>query len=156
MTKAAERVRSFLTENGITFTTTHHRPAYTAQETAATEHIPGRSFAKPVILIADGHPVMTVLTADSRVDLDKAGDAIGASEVRLATEAEFAPLCPDCERGAEPPFGNLYDMPVYLDTRFDSDVMYFAAGNHGETIRMETGDYLRLVQPQRADLAFEG
>lgn len=152
MTKVAARVREFLTNNGVAFDVERHRPAYTAQEIAALEHIPGDEFAKTVILMAGTSPIMAVLSANRHVRLSKVAAAVG-EEVRLATEAEFAPLCPDCERGAEPPFGNLYNMPVYFDTGFTADEMVFNAGNHVETIRMATEDYVALVKPIRAELS---
>ena len=150
--KVAERVREFLEDNGIAFEVERHRPAYTAQEVAAVEHVPGGTFAKAVILVADGSALMAVVAADRHVSISSASTAVGSS-VRLATEAEFAPLCPDCERGAEPPFGNLYGMPVYLDEAFTSREMVFKAGNHEETIRMSTADYVNLVAPLRAKLS---
>ena len=33
----------------------------------------------------------------------------------IASELEFKDACPECETGAMPPFGNLYDMSVYAD-----------------------------------------
>jgi Ala-tRNA(Pro) deacylase len=152
MTKVAARVRSFLEDKGVAFEVVRHRPAYTAQEIASVEHIPGDAFAKAVILMAGVSPVMAVVSANRHVDVSKASAAVG-SDVRLAAEAEFSPLCPDCERGAEPPFGTLYDMPVYLDTAFTSLDMVFNAGNHEETIKMSTADYVDLVAPIRAELS---
>jgi Ala-tRNA(Pro) deacylase len=152
MAKVAVRVRSYLEDNGVAFEVERHRPAYTAQEIAAVEHVPGSAFAKAVILMAESSPLMVVTSANRHISIASASAAVG-SAVRLATEAEFAPLCPDCERGAEPPFGNLYDMPVYLDTAFTSSEMVFNAGNHEETIRMSTADYVNLVAPVRADLS---
>lgn len=152
MAKVAVRVRTFLEDNGVAFEVERHRPAYTAQEVAAAEHVTGDRFAKAVVLMAGASPVMAVVSANRRVNVSKASAAVG-SDVRLATEAEFAPLCPDCERGAEPPFGTLYDMPVYLDTSFTSSDMVFNAGNHEETITMSTADYVKLVAPIRAELS---
>lgn len=152
MTKVAERVRTFLEDSGVAFEVERHRPAFTAQEIAAVEHVPGDMFAKAVVLMAGASPLMAVVSANRHVDLAKVSRAVG-TDVRLAAEAEFAPLCPDCERGAEPPFGTLYDIPVYLDTAFDSSEMVFNAGNHEETIRMSTADYVRLVKPTPAELS---
>ena len=152
MTKVATRVRDFLTNSGVAFDVERHRPAYTAQEVAAVEHIPGDQFAKAVVLMAGASPIMVVLSANRHVALSKVAAMVN-EEVRLATEAEFVPLCPDCERGAEPPFGNLYDMPVYFDTGFTADKMVFNAGNHIETIRMVTEDYVAVVKPIRAELS---
>jgi len=54
---------------GIGFTPIHHRLAYTAQEEAAATHVPGREWAKTVVCIADGKPVLASLPANDRVGL---------------------------------------------------------------------------------------
>jgi Ala-tRNA(Pro) deacylase len=125
-----------------------HPEAYTAQEVAATEHVPGRQFAKVVIAEADGKDVMLVLPASARVDLVRLRAALGAKTVRLAREDAFAARFPDCEAGAMPPFGHLYSVPVYLDrTLSDQSRIVFNACSHRETVAMATADYLRLENP---------
>ena len=64
---------------------------------------------------ADGRPAMLVLPAVHQVDLSRAATALGAQDVRLAQEDEFAALFPDCDVGAMPPFGERYGVPVYVD-----------------------------------------
>lgn len=152
-TMTAERVRTHLDERGVGYELVDHRPAYTAQEIAATEHIAGESFAKPTLLMADEKLVMAVMPGPRRVDFDKARRALGTDEVRLATEAEFSSAFPDCEVGAEPPFGNLYGLPVYIDERLSADPIAFNAGSHRQTMTMALSDFLDLVTPIRADLA---
>ena len=152
-TMTAERVRTILDERGVTYEVADHRPAYTAQEVAASQHVAGDSFAKATLLMADGQLVMAVLPAPFRVDLEKSRRALDATEVRLATEAEFQPTFPDSELGAEPPFGNLYGLPVYVDERLTADRIVFNAGSHRQTMTIALSDYLDLVQPVRADLA---
>lgn len=152
-TLEAHRVRRFLIEHGVGYEVEHHPPAFTAQEVAAVEHLPGRMFAKPVMVLADGRLIMAVLSANRRLDLDKARKVLGSEHVRLAREEEFAPVFEDCERGAEPPFGQLYGVPVYLDEDLPTDEIVFNAGSHTETMRMSMTEYLGLVHPTRADLA---
>lgn len=86
------------------------------------------------------------------VDLENAGEALGTENVRLAEEDEFASSFPDCESGAEPPFGTLYDVPTLVDEGLDSPRITFNAGTHTETITMMLGDYLELTKPKRSDL----
>lgn len=149
----AHRVRKYLVSHGVHYEVEHHSPAYTAQEVAAVEHLPGRKFAKPVIVNADGRLVMTVLSANRLVDLDKVKAVLGSDDVRLAREEEFAPIFDDCERGAEPPFGNLYGLPVLVDDDLPLDEIVFNAGSHTETMKVSTTEYLALVHPVKADLA---
>jgi Ala-tRNA(Pro) deacylase len=121
---------------------------------AASEHVPGRMVAKVVMVMVDDHLVELALPAPYQVNLDRARLALGAQEVRLAEEAEFADAFPDCEVGAMPPFGNLYDVPVYVDSSLTEDeVIYFEAGTHTDTMSVGYADFDRLVQPTVADFA---
>ena len=114
----------------------------------------GWTFAKTVILkTRDGRLVMAVLAGPHNVNL-KAARAVVGSEVDLAPEAEFAPKFPGCELGAEPPLGNLYGLPVYVDEALSKDPeIVFNAGTHTEAIRMTYADYERLVRPVVGRLA---
>ena len=149
-----ERLEAFLRQNKVPFQVVHHPLAYTAQEVAAAEHVPGRMLAKVVMALADGKMVMLALPAPSRVDLTKAASMLGAKEVRLAHEEEFAAAFPDCEVGAMPPFGNLYDLPVFVDKALteDEDIV-FNAGTHTDTISMKYADYERLAKPTAGEFA---
>ncbi len=153
MTVQAQRVREYLISHGVGYEIEHHPPAFTAQEIAAAEHVPGHKFAKPVIINADGRLIMAVLSANRLLDLEKVKSTLGSDDVRLAREEEFAPIFDDCERGAEPPFGNLYGLPTIVDIDLTTEEITFNAGSHTETMKMSTIEYLGLVHPQKADLA---
>lgn len=147
-----ERLQAYLRENQVPFQVQHHPTAYTAQEVAASEHVPGKLMAKTVIVFADGKTVMLVLPATQRVDLEKATAVLGAEDVRLAEEREFAAAFPDCDVGAMPPFGNLYDLPVWVDPSLAEDEWFvFRAGSHTDTMSLKYADFERLVKPAVAD-----
>ncbi len=153
--KAKEKLEAYLRENKVPFQVQHHPIAFTAQEIAASEHIPGRMLAKVVIVLAEGKMVMLALPAPYRVDLAKAAALLGAKEVRLAREEEFAAAFPDCEVGAMPPFGNLYDLPVYVDKALAEDeTIVFNAGTHMDTMSLKYADFERLVRPTVAEFAY--
>jgi Ala-tRNA(Pro) deacylase len=91
---------------------------------------------------------MAVLPGDSVVDLEQLRLDLGLSRLRLATEAELKELFPPCELGAMPPFGNLFGLPVYVDSRLaGEDMVAFNAGTHRDVIHMHFADYERLVNP---------
>ena len=148
-----ERLEQYLHEQGVWFTEQQHRTAFTAQQVAAEEHVPGRQFAKVVVVVADGKPAMMVVPAAKWLRLERAAQATHAHDVRLAEESEFAPLFPDCEVGAMPPFGNLYNLPVYVDdTLAANDEIVIQAGTHRDTMRLRYDDYERLTHPVAAPL----
>ncbi len=149
-----DRLEAYLRENKVPFQVQHHPVAYTAQEIAASEHVPGKMLAKVVVVFADGKMVMLALPAPYRVDLAKAAGVLGAKAVRLAHEEEFAAAFPDCEVGAMPPFGNLYGLPVYVDKALAEDeTIVFQAGTHTDTVSLKYADFQRLVKPSVAEFA---
>ena len=50
----AQKLKDFLDQRKIKYVTISHSPAYTAQEVAASAHIPGRILAKTVMVFIDG------------------------------------------------------------------------------------------------------
>jgi Ala-tRNA(Pro) deacylase len=119
-----------------------HSPEFTAQEIAAETHIRGKELAKTVMVKIDTNMAMAVIAASSKVDLERLRETTGAGMVELATEEEFGGLFPECEVGAMPPFGELYDMPVFVDDllREDEEIA-FNAGSHIDLIQMSYTDY---------------
>lgn len=126
-----------------------HPLAYTSQEIAAKQHVPGDEIAKVVILDVDDMLVMGVLAGNQKISLDAAASRLGARRVRLATEDEFIARFPGCEIGAMPPFGNLFGMEVFVDPALEKDkYIYFNAGNHVQTVRLAYNDFVALVKPR--------
>ncbi|HEU5100436.1 MAG TPA: BON domain-containing protein [Roseiflexaceae bacterium] len=149
-----EKLKAYLHDHQVPFVIQHHRTAFTAQDVAASEHLPGQLVAKVVMAVADGDLIMLVLPADHRADLAKVRVAAGARELWLANEREFADRFPDCEVGAMPPFGNLYGLPVYVDRSLTFDqAIVFQAGTHSETMRVRYADFARLVKPIVVDIS---
>jgi Ala-tRNA(Pro) deacylase len=145
----AKIVRDFLDRNHIRYVTITHSPAYTAQDIAASAHVPGKELAKSVIVKLDGKMAMAVLPASKRVDLDHLRASSGAKRAELCSEAEFKDAFPGCEVGAMPPFGNLFGMDTYVDETLREDgEIAFNAGTHTELIRMATVAYESLVRPR--------
>lgn len=152
----AERVRNYLMEHGVSYETHTHPEAYTTSEIAEAGHVAGGEMAKVVMLSTGDGLAMAVIPGDKMLDLKKAATVLGEGDVRLADESEFAGSFPDCETGAEPPFGALYDVPTLVDSALNSPRITFPAGTHTETITMALDDYLSLTHPTRADLAIDG
>jgi Ala-tRNA(Pro) deacylase len=153
--KCRERLEGYLRENGVPFEVMTHGQAYTMQEVAAALHVSGKQVAKVVIVKADGEMAMLVMPAPYRLNLAKARALLGAKKVSLAREEEFTALFPDCAPGAMPPFGNLYDVPVYVDRALaERAEVIFRVGTHQHTMKVAYDDFARLAQPKMGEFAY--
>lgn len=142
-----QTLKDFLDKNNVKYVTVAHSPAYTAQEIAASAHIPGKELAKTVVIKVDGRMAMAVLPASYRVNLEQLMRVTGARSCDLAREPEFESMFPDCDLGAMPPFGNLYDMDVYVAAKLsENEQIAFNACSHSELIRMNYQDFERLSE----------
>ena len=149
-----EKLKSLLDAENVEYETVSHSPAFTAQETAASAHVPGKELAKTVMVKIDGKMAMAVLPASYRLDFGLLKAAAQARAVELAMEKEFRDMFPECDVGAMPPFGNLYGMDVFVAEKLAEDEeIAFNAGSHTELIRLSYGDFERLVQPTVARLS---
>lgn len=144
-----KQLKEFLDKEKVKYVSIIHSPAYTAQEVAASAHIPGKELAKVVIVQLDGQMAMAVLPANRKIVLQDLREVTGSDQVKFASEEQFRQKFPGCETGAMPPFGNLYGMEVYLaEVLLGLENIAFNAGSHTEVIRMSFKDFERLVHPR--------
>ena len=144
-----KELKNLLDTRHIKYMAINHSPAYTAQEIASEAHIPGKEMAKTVMVKLDGKLAMTVIPANYQVDFDSLQKVTGAKKVELAIEEEFKYTFPDCEIGAMPPFGSLYNMETYVaESLTDDEQICFNAGSHHELIKLAYKDYEEMVHPK--------
>src|SRR6266536_1078681 len=102
-----DRLRSMLIREDARFEVLPHREVYTAQERAATCHVPGRQLAKVIVVRDADWFSLAVIPAPAHLNLPQLRTLTGRPRLTLAREDEFARLFPDCDAGAMPPFGQL-------------------------------------------------
>jgi Ala-tRNA(Pro) deacylase len=148
----ASKLENLLDNSHVAYSVTAHPVAYTARQVAAVEHIPADEVAKPVILAEPKGYVMAVVPGDSDVNMKSLRRALGASQLRLASEEEIENLFPDVEVGAMPPIGDLYGLPMIVDRSLsEHDEIVFNGGTHREAVHMKFEDYRRVTRPKMAD-----
>lgn len=147
------KIIDYLQASGIPFARHSHPRAITAQELAASVHMTGYRVTKSVLAEVDGERWIAVLPAAQMLDLERLTQALGAGSARLLAEDEFADLFPDCELGAEPPFGRLFGLPVIADEALAEDeTIVVRAGSHEEAIELTFDDFARLENPRLASI----
>jgi Ala-tRNA(Pro) deacylase len=141
-------VKQYLFHNGVAYTHKKHPLAFTSQEIAEVDHIPGAEFAKTVVLEADGKMVFAVLPADHRIDFERLKSELGCETLNLVAEKAIKDRFEACETGAMPPFGKLFGIRVYCDDALaKNDEVEFNAGTHIDTVRMSFSNFLKLEEP---------
>ena len=132
------------------------KASFTTAEIAAMAHIPGKELAKTVIIKIDGKMAMTVLPASFRIDFDELKKALSVKNIELATETDFEEYFADCEVGAMPPFGNLYQLDVYVaESLAEDEDITFNACSHRELIKLAYKDFDKLVKPKVKKFSYQ-
>jgi Ala-tRNA(Pro) deacylase len=98
--------------------------------------------AKTVIVNIDKALATVLVFASLHIDLSQLRSAASAENVAIASEEEFKERSLDCETGGMPPFGNLYDMPVFAgESLARHKEIAFNAGSHRELVRLAWEDF---------------
>ncbi len=152
----APALERFFEDRHVNYRVLAHPASITAQEVAHAAHVPGRRFAKTILLRVRGEAngyVLAALPATETVDLPRLGSAIG-QPVELASEKELAALFPRFEVGAAPPIGELASdpLPVVADAcLIEGGEVAFNGGNHTDLVVMPWSEYARVVSPRVID-----
>jgi Ala-tRNA(Pro) deacylase len=144
------RVLQYLLNNGVEFRCISHRAAMGAQKLAAALHHTGHRVAKSVVVMDNaGALSIAVLSAAATADLQKLAELFAVRWLRLADEWEFSSRFPDCEVGAEPPFGRLYGLKTAIDIDLvKSQRFVLRAGSRTAAVEMKCADFLALEKPR--------
>lgn len=141
-------IQDYLKQKNVAYTTISHPVAYAAREISHVCNIPEAQLAKTVVIYAGKKVVMVVLPACDSIDFYQLKKALNETDVSLTSEQEFSKLFPDCEVGAMPPFGDLYNMDVYIDKALaDNPQITFNAGTHNELIKLSFKDFKTIAHP---------
>ena len=150
----SKKLKKYLDDNNIKYVIIRHSPAFTAQEVAGMAHIPGKEMAKSVMVTIEGKMSMIVIPASLKIDFSLLKKVTGVDDIELATEEEFKYMFPDCEIGAMPPFGNLYNIDVWVEKSLSEDAeIAFTACTHSELVKMSYKDFEKLVKPKMGTFA---
>jgi Ala-tRNA(Pro) deacylase len=147
-TEIPKRLINYLNENKVRYEILHEPEECSSRQGKEVKPRTARYSANVVIVKAGHQHLVTVLPANSGIDLKEFAKVLDGP-VRLETEDEFKWLFPDCAVGAIPPFGNLYGLPTLVDSELSkSNYIIFAAGTDSDYIKVSYPTYERMVQPR--------
>jgi Ala-tRNA(Pro) deacylase len=150
-------VSSVLDEAGVDFELLSHTRTERAADEANALGLPPIAVAKTLVVAAPEGHVRVVLPASERIDLRKLRDYVeGGKRIRLASEDELARAYPEFDLGAVPPFGGASHDRVLVDARVtDQHSVVLEGGSHEQSVRMQTGDLLKVTEAEVVDICKE-
>lgn len=149
-----DRVTAAAAEAGISIRV--HRSAAETRTAADAAEALGCQVAqivKSLVFVADGAPVVALVSGSNRLDTDLLAAALGATQVRRATANE-AREATGYAIGGVPPFGHARALPVLVDRDLTAfDVVHAAAGLPDATFPISPPDLVRVSGGRVVDLA---
>jgi len=150
-----EDIKKLLDSNNIQYKLMTHPPLSTSEEAHRIRGTPLEAGSKALIFRSEGKFLMLVISGDKKVDMKKLRHYLKTYRLTLATPEEVLEVT-GCTIGSIPPFGNLFNIPVYVDkSLFRNETIYFNAGRHDTSMGMNIDDWDKVVKPIRVSVAQE-
>lgn len=148
----ANRLQSYIAEQGVTWDPVSHQASSTCMEAAHGAHIAPDRVAKAVVLKGNAGYLMAVIPASDQLNVKELGEVV-ADELALVSEPTLGELFADCKPGAVPPVGAAYG----IRTLWDEDLggradVYFEGGDHQTLVHMKGADFGTLMRKAAAPL----
>jgi Ala-tRNA(Pro) deacylase len=149
MSAVEEKIIGLLQAHGVAYEVFEHEPVYTNPTMAAALQVSAAETVKSLVLTTrEKRMVVLVLPGDKKVDWKKAAAGIGTKKVSFAKPEEVLAQV-GCEVGCVPPFGQLAELPVFMDGEVTRcEFVYFNPGVHHKSYRIRSADLKRLCRPQ--------
>jgi Ala-tRNA(Pro) deacylase len=130
-----------------------HARTTTATDEAWAIGVPPDEVAKTIVLTNTDGYVRAVVPASERLDVGKVRTHLRhPGHTRLASEEELVAAYPMFELGAVPPLAGPANRTI-VDRRLAlRDSVVLEAGSHGESVRLQTKDLLKLAEAEIADI----
>lgn len=150
-----EAVTQYLEGEGVAFELVEHEAVTSAVAEAHVAAVPANHVAKTVMLHDGGVYVVAAVSADTRLDLHKLRELLGATgTLRLATEQEIGRDFPTLEVGAVPPFGPSVPAAEVIDSALVAQERILCpAGDHHHSVLIDPREVVRITDAWTADIS---
>jgi Cys-tRNA(Pro) deacylase len=131
------------------------RAARAAQAARSLGVEPG-AIVKSLLFLADGNPVMILVSGDQRADPQRLQSLLGARRVMIATPERVTQET-GYPVGAVPPVGHTRPLPAWVDAALaDHATVYVSGGAVDEMVELAFEDLLRATGGQVAAVSTAG
>lgn len=127
----------------------------TAQQAADVLGVAVGAIVKSLCFVADGEPVMALVSGSNRADLHKLREVLDASAVTRAS-ADVVRAATGYAIGGVPPLGHAQSLRIVLDRDLmNYEVLWAAAGTPHSVFRIDPARLIALTGAQPVDIAEE-
>ena len=142
-----QKLVNYLDEHSIQYKHLEHEETKTSEDSARVRGTTLSQGAKALLMFADKDPILVVMSADKKLDNSAFKKSLDIKDLRMATPEEVQKIS-HTVIGAVPPFGNLFNTPVYIDEGLlEEEEIAFNAGSRTQSVIMKSSDFVKLVNP---------
>ena len=143
-----EKIIGILDDHNIAYEVFEHEPVYTNPTMAAALNVSESETVKSlVVMTKEKEMVVLVMPGDKKVEWKKAAANVGTKKISFAKPEQVLEKV-GCEVGCVPPFGQLTDIPIFLDPDLTKkDFVYFNPGVHDKSYKIKAWDLKKVCQP---------
>ena len=148
MSAVEERIIGILKAQNIAYEAVDHEPVYTNPAMAEALGVTEAETVKSLVLMTkEKKMVVLVLPGNKKVEWKKAAADIGTKKVSFAKPEQVLEQV-GCEVGCVPPFGQLAELPIYMDEELiKKDYVYFNPGVHDKSYKIKGWDLKKVSAP---------
>jgi aspartyl-tRNA synthetase len=146
-------IKELLNSQKIKFEVMEHKAVKTSEEAAEVRGTKLEQAARALVWKTDDGFIQSVCSAAKEVDEEKLAKVAGVQKLELAKPEEVKKIA-GCEIGCIPPFGNLFDLKVFVDKSLaENKEIVFSAGSHVKSIKMKYAAFANVVGVELSDFA---
>ncbi len=151
--KVYNSIIDILKKNNCSYKTFVHEPVLTSEQAARVRGNDLSMGAKAMVLRSQGKYFMAVVSGAKTIDMKKLKKILKTKSLSFASPEEVLKIT-GCEPGGVPPFGNLFNIPIFLDSFITKhETIDFNAGLRTHSIEMMLKDYVEIVKPMIAEFS---
>jgi len=146
----SKNILKYLADHNMHYQTFEHQNSTKALLDAHTIHCSENQMAKVVVCKVDRKNAMFVLPSNELIHLGTLKDELGIKKVKWLKEDKLKEIFSDCDIGAMPIFGDLYNIPVFCSDHFDINKdIYFNAGTHTDAVKIPMQEFIDVTHPKQ-------
>ncbi len=141
-----EKIVNLLKQQSIDYEVMEHKAVYTSKEAAEVRGTELKQGCKALVCKTDKGYIQANVSGAKEIDFGKLKKILKANELRLA-DAKEVKKATNCNIGSVPPFGNLFNIPVYFDKSVaENEMVAFNTGSHVKSLKMKFKDLLKVTK----------